>query len=476
MDITVDFHSHGGGQGVHVKKVDSILNAVFDHHTLSVASDELGRRAGELVCQKKCRFLMAEVFDRKLADLAGVVGKGDFPVEDPGGAIRTGHSLQFNAPPGRDGLVSDLSEQFCGSPSQCHESNPHLVEAIEVGIGRELGIEDQLGRQLPRALFPELDEAQNLIVLIGLSNLSIGVAEDPAGGILGEEGQHTFLSSASLGDIVFFDESVLAMKGNGMEVEIEGLPPLHAQFANGLEPKLHEYRIGCRIDAAAVFREKGSLGDLVETCKESQSFIEDISHDMGVAGSSKELKGQQRSDCMRGRDHFGAGEAGLLQDTVNRDRGQIGEKKEKSSEFGPKSTRRKIQLAHIRYWSNLGTRRNGPLIISAPGKTSKSFFLQNFGDGGGAQLVATMGQSPTDIVDGEVLLSKSDDLLTHRISLWKSLRTFGRRKEKVAVRILAEFMAENPKAAGGVSEASSCLSRRETLDKESPQCLVLPVC
>jgi hypothetical protein len=256
---------------------------------------------------------------------------------------------------------------------------------------------------------------------------------------------------------VFFDEGVLAMEGNGMEVEIEGLSPLHAQFANGLEPELHECGIRCRIDPAAVFREEGSLGDLVETCEKSQPFIEDIAHDMGVAGSSKELQGQERSDCMRGRDHLGAGKAGFFQDAVKRDSGQIREEKKKSSEFGPKTTRRKIQLAHIRHRGDLWAGRDGTLFIPAPGKTSKSFFFQNIGNGCRAELVPTMGQSTTYIVDAEVLLSKSDDLITHGVRPWRSLRTFRGRKEKAPMRILAEFMTEHSKAAGGISESSSCL-------------------
>ena len=58
-----------------------------------------------------------------------------------------------------------------------------------MGVGGELGIEDQFLGQDAGALLPEVHEAENLVGLVGLAQLGVGIAEDAAVGILGEEGQ-----------------------------------------------------------------------------------------------------------------------------------------------------------------------------------------------------------------------------------------------------------------------------------------------
>jgi hypothetical protein len=57
------------------------------------------------------------------------------------------------------------------------------------------------------------------------------------------------------------------MEGNGVEVEVEGLPAWEAQSTDGIEPDRHELGIAGRLDATTVLGEKGSFGDDVETCK-----------------------------------------------------------------------------------------------------------------------------------------------------------------------------------------------------------------
>ena len=52
------------------------------------------------------------------------------------------------------------------------------------------------------AALPEVDEAEDLVGLLALSDVGVGVAEDLAIGVLGEEGEDAGLSSAALGEIV----------------------------------------------------------------------------------------------------------------------------------------------------------------------------------------------------------------------------------------------------------------------------------
>jgi hypothetical protein len=98
------------------------------------------------------------------------------------------------------------------------------VQLRQRGVGRELRIEDQVGRGLPRLPCPEAHEAQDLLGLLALAQVGIAVAEDARVGILSQEGQHTLLPAAAPGDVVLLDELVGPKEGDRMKVQVEGLP------------------------------------------------------------------------------------------------------------------------------------------------------------------------------------------------------------------------------------------------------------
>ena len=61
---------------------------------------------------------------------------------------------------------------------QRDELNPQPVELVEIGVGRQLGIENQFFRVSPRPFLPEPDEAEDLIILLILTQFTVGVAKD----------------------------------------------------------------------------------------------------------------------------------------------------------------------------------------------------------------------------------------------------------------------------------------------------------
>jgi len=71
-------------------------------------------------------------------------------------------------------------------------------------------------------LFPEGDELEDGVGVLVLAEIGLGIAEDAGVGVVGQESQHAFLLAAAFGDVVFFDEGVGAVKGDGVEVDIEG--------------------------------------------------------------------------------------------------------------------------------------------------------------------------------------------------------------------------------------------------------------
>ena len=115
-------------------------------------------------------------------------------------------------------------QQRWGAAAQGDEGDAHVVEAGQVLVGGQLGVEDQVPRELAVVLLPELDEAEDLVGLLALAQVGVGVAEGVAVGVLGQEGEDAVLAAAAHGDVVALDDGVLAVVGNGVEVEIEGAP------------------------------------------------------------------------------------------------------------------------------------------------------------------------------------------------------------------------------------------------------------
>ena len=92
-------------------------------------------------------------------------------------------------------------------------------------MGGQFRVEDQLLGQVASALLPELDEAEYLVVLLVLDANRHWHSRTRGFGILGQESQDPLLLAAPLGNIVFFDQRVLPVKGDRMEVQVEGISP-----------------------------------------------------------------------------------------------------------------------------------------------------------------------------------------------------------------------------------------------------------
>ena len=322
---------------------------------------------------------------------------------------------------------------------------------------------------------PEIDEADDLVLLLVLSQLPVGVAEDARFRVLGQECQYSLLASASLGDVVLLDQGVLAVEGDGVEVEVERRPPLEAQAIDHVEPVAHQGWIAGRIDPATVFGAEGSLGDDVEAGEEGQPFVEDGTHDMAVAGAAEELQRQQRSQGAAGRDHLRAGEAATSQDRVQIGRDQIRQEQEQTAELCAEVPWRQIELPDVSGVGHGGTRVIGSLLVPPSRQLGKAFFLQDRRDCRRADGLAVAGERAADVVDGQVLLPQSDDPVPQPLLLagWPTLSC--RRHKEVTPGIGAELMDEDPEAPRGVAELSSRLGRRDAVHEEGPQGFVLPV-
>ena len=274
---------------------------------------------------------------------------------------------------------------------------------------------------------------------------------------------------------MLFHQGVFAVKGDGVEVEVERHASRQAQASHRIEPAAHQLGIGGRINATAILGQEGALGDHIQPGKQGQAGVEDVGHHVTVTARAEQLQSQQGAQSMLGRDHGGAGKRRSLRDLLPGDAGQEGQEKEEPPEGGAKLARRQIQLAHVGDGGGESAGTLGPFVILASRQPREAFFLEDQGDGHRAALLSLLLQGSADVVDGEVLFAQGDDLLAHAILGGMGAGCAARGEEEFQLRVLPQLVAEEAETAGGVAEALGGLGGGEAFDEKRPERLVLAV-
>jgi len=172
-------------------------------------------------------------------------------------------------------------------------------------------------------------------------------------------------------------------------------------------------------------------------------------------------------------DHGRAGEAGVMEEGIQGDGGEGGEEEEEAAEAGTEGARREVEAADVGDVSGHRARRWQALAIGASGEAREAFLGEDVGDGDGAERVAILGEDTGDVIDGEVLLAEGDDTGPEGIVGRGLLGAFGGREEEVAEGVLAEGMAEDAEAAGGIAEAAGDDVGGEAIEEEGAEGFIL---
>ena len=327
----------------------------------------------------------------------------------------------------------------------------------------------------PVRCFQNSDEAEDLIVLLVLSQFAVGVTEDAGLGVLRQEGQNALLSPAPLGYVMLLDQGIIAMEGDRVKVQVEGMTAWQTELAHGIEPVTHQLRVTGRVDPATVFGQERSLGDDVQAGEEGQPLVQDHAHDMSIACRPEQLQGQERSHGRAGRDHLRSGESRFLEDAIEWNRSQHRQKEEQAAEFGPEGPRAQVELSNVGDIGRGRPRAGWRSSSARRGNRANPSSLRICADGDRAERMPLVGQVAADVVNGEVLFAQGDDTLAEGIGLGCGLGAFGRCEEEVASRILAELVDEDSEAPRGVTEAASDLGTGGSINEEGAEGLVLAV-
>ena len=274
---------------------------------------------------------------------------------------------------------------------------------------------------------------------------------------------------------MLLDRRILAVEGDGVEVEVERRPPAQPQATDRVEPVAHQLRVAGRGDTATVFGQERPLRDHVQAGEEGQPLVEDGAHHVAVACVAEELQGQQRPHGARGRDHPRSGEVAASRQRVQVGRDQVRQEHEQAAEPGVDRSRRQIESADIRHLGHEGAGSIGPLVVAAPRQLGEPLLLQDRGDGGRAERLAVVGQGAADVVDGQVLFPKRDDALPQPFLLAGGPALACGGEEEFPLRARAELVDEDAETPRRVAEARRRLGRGDTVDEEGAEGFVLTV-
>lgn len=117
----------------------------------------------------------------------------------------------------------------------------------------------------------------------------------------------------------------------------------------------------------------------------------------------------------------------------------------------------------------------GTLIIGPPGQPGKALLFENDADVGRTEVVALVLEPALNVVDGEVLFTRPDDVLADRIGFGGRLGASGRAQEEGLGGMLAEVVNQDAETPRGIAEAPGDFLGGELLDEVGAEGFVLTV-
>src|SRR2546422_2726404 len=169
---------------------------------------------------------------------------------------------------------------------------------------------------LAMSALPEGNKVEDLFGLLTLAQVSIGITEGTACGVLSQEHQNAGLAAAARRHIVAFDERMLAIVRDGMKIEIEGFTMPKIVEIHQLMPSGQHLSGFAVADARGIFRQVAFLWNRIESRKQGQALVSDQRHNMAATLDGPQLERQTTPQGVFGRDHFGSWQMDTLSQLI----------------------------------------------------------------------------------------------------------------------------------------------------------------
>src|SRR6266852_2945797 len=333
-NVEIDVESDFTGQAIEVKEVHADAQAVLDAVAAGVAQHQVAWGDLEVVGQKQRIAFAAQASHSDLTQGAIVTLHCDGFVDVANVLVQAFGNVEMGLVPGARGQAFEAPGDGSTPAANGHERDAALVETSEFGVAGELGIEVQpLGIATGDAV-PEGHEAEDLAGLVVAGEVGVGVAQNAAFLLLGEEGEHAGAGLAAQGQVVVVQASGVAAIGNGVEVEVEGFRFREQQRRQLGDPGGEELFLLGTLGAIGGIGDEGFLGRNVEAGPETQCLVEVEVIDVTTAFFVDEFQDQETEQSADRRDHSRSRIASVVDEAVEAELGQ-----ERQEQESPRDTR-----------------------------------------------------------------------------------------------------------------------------------------
>ena len=192
----------------------------------------------------------------------------------------------------RGHLIEVLDELFSPSPKR-QEFDVLLVQLRELSIACKFGIKHQGRSHSTMDVFPEREEVKDLILGFGTTDIGCGIEDQFGVGILGKEGQGSLHGFASSSGPVLFQDGLLSIMRDRMEIEVDHLAFIQSQAMPLFDKSLLESEKVDFIQGVGIGGEGRAFWDHIETGEGSQPRIEGMVPDMGITFCSQQFESQK---------------------------------------------------------------------------------------------------------------------------------------------------------------------------------------
>ena len=288
-----------------MEEFNSFSNAVFYSPSPGVVSDQEFKGGVQIIGNQESRLGMTVFSDNDLPNHALVVAQRDHGFMNQGvGELSFGMRDMNTFPRGH--LIKMLDELFSPSPKG-KEFDVLLVQLRELSIACKFGIKHQGWFHSTMDAFPEREEVEDLILGFGTTDIGCGIEHQFGVGVLGKEGQGSLHGFSSSTGPVLFQDGLFSIMRDGVEIEVDHLAFIKSQAMSLFDKSLLESEKVDFIQGVGIGGEGRTFGDHIETGEGSQSRIEGLVPDMGIAFCSQQFEGQKRKQVVFGSNDLASG-------------------------------------------------------------------------------------------------------------------------------------------------------------------------
>jgi hypothetical protein len=266
---------------------------------------------------------------------------------------------------------------------------------------------------------------------------------------------------------------MLAVVGDGVEIEIEGAAGKQGGARGGLLPGGQELGGHRVIDPRGVLREVAPLGDGVESGEERQALIGHEGHDVTLVLDRPELEGQRRPQRVGGRNHPRAGQPRGLGQVGEVEPNELRDEQEQAAAAGLEPPGRQRERARIGHGLDRRLGASRPFLVQAAGQGREPLGFEHLPHRRRAERELALLQRRADLIDRVVPLAQGDDGVAGGGLLGLGARPTPRGGEEDGRRLAPEVMAHDMEGPPRVAEGPGHLGDRPLVDVVRAQGLVL---